>query len=134
VIGVVDASALVRLFVPDGSLPEGFEPFMQGVETGANVALAPQLLLAEAGNVVLRKVRGGQLRPEEGDELIALFVRAPIRLAEHGALLASAFRLAAESGLTLYDALYLALAIERGARLFTGDERLAGVAKRTGLG
>ena len=74
------------------------------------------------------------MRPEEGDELIGLFVRVPIRLAEHGALLPSAFRLAAESGLTLYDALYLALGIERGARLFTGDERLAWVAKRTGLG
>ena len=31
-IGVVDTSALIRLFVPDGPLPDGFEDFLRGVE------------------------------------------------------------------------------------------------------
>ena len=52
-IGVVDTSALIRLFVPDGPVVEGLEAFMTGVERGLNSALAPELLLAEAANVVL---------------------------------------------------------------------------------
>jgi hypothetical protein len=51
-IGVVDTSALIRLFVPDGSLPDGFDEFLRGVERGLNTAIAPELLLAEAANVI----------------------------------------------------------------------------------
>ncbi len=49
-IGVVDTSALIRLFVPDGPLPDGFNEFLRGVERGFNMAIAPELLLAEAAN------------------------------------------------------------------------------------
>jgi predicted nucleic acid-binding protein len=133
VIGVVDASAFLRLFVPDGPLPAGFEPFMRGVERGEHAAIAPHLIQAECGNVLLRKASRGELGQAEATALLELVERAPLRLVDHGPLLSSAFTLAQAHGLSLYDALYLALARERGARLFTVDDRLASAAGRLGL-
>ena len=54
-IAVIDTSAFLRLFIPDGPLPVGVEEFFQGVELGANIALAPELMLVEAANVLNKK-------------------------------------------------------------------------------
>lgn len=132
-IGVVDTSALMRLVIPDGPVPVGFEAFMRGVERGEHAALAPHLLLAEAGSVVLRKVRAGQLAPDEGRAIVALIDRFPIRLAAHGPLLGAALDTGQRQSLSFYDALYLALARACGARLFTADQRLAAAAARLGF-
>lgn len=51
-LGVIDTSALIRLYVPDGPLPDSFDEFLRGVERGGNRAIAPELLVAEAGNVI----------------------------------------------------------------------------------
>jgi hypothetical protein len=40
-IGVIDTSALIRIFVPDGPLPDGFEDFLRGVERGLNIVKRP---------------------------------------------------------------------------------------------
>lgn len=133
-IGVVDASALIRLFIPDGPMAPGLEALLQGAEQGNDLALAPQLLLAEAGNVILRKVRRGELTFSEGGELLDLVGRLPLRLVTHDAFMRSAFELAHEEELSVYDAIYLALAIHHGARLFTCDDRLRKVANRREVG
>lgn len=60
-IGIIDTSALLRLFMPDGPIPKGLERFFFGVEQGSNVALAPELLTAEAANVLNKKLKAGLL-------------------------------------------------------------------------
>lgn len=74
-IGVVDTSAFLRLFIPDGPLPQGLEAFFRGVERGDNAALAPELMSAEAANVVSKKRLAGLLVEEECSALIELFTR-----------------------------------------------------------
>lgn len=49
---VLDTSALLRLFIPDGELPEGVGECIAAAEQGAIGVLAPELILAEAGQVV----------------------------------------------------------------------------------
>ena len=51
-IGVIDTSALIRLFIPDGPVPVGLEEFFRGVERGTNIAIAPELLVVESANVI----------------------------------------------------------------------------------
>jgi predicted nucleic acid-binding protein len=68
-IGVVDTSALIPLFVPDGPLPNDFEGFLRGVERGINIAIAPELLLAEVANVINKKQLTGELSKSESDKL-----------------------------------------------------------------
>ena len=123
-IGVVDTSALIRLFVPDGPVPDGFEDFLHGVERGTNSAIAPELLVAEAANVVNKKRISGELHGDESNQLLVDILSIPIRLFPHRPILMKAFDLAREYQLTVYDTLYLALAEEHGAVIFTVDRKL----------
>ena len=47
--------------------------------------------------------------------------------------MAEAFRIAMRHKITIYDALYIALAEERGASLLTRDERQRDAAERNGV-
>jgi len=123
-IGVVDTSALIRLFIPDGPLPEGFEEFLRGVERGVNLAIAPELLLVEASNVINRKRKYGELTKGESNQLLSDILSAPIRYFAHRPIISRAFELAEIHELTVYDTLYLALADDRGATVFSADHRL----------
>jgi predicted nucleic acid-binding protein len=133
VIGVVDASALIRLFVPDGPRPNGFDIFLRDVERGLNKAIAPELLVAEAANVIVKKRRLGELSHQESVELLSDMLSVPIRLFPHKPITARAFEMAWDHKLTVYDSIYLALAEEHGAVLYTADERLIKVAERMNL-
>lgn len=130
---VIDTSALIRLFVPDGPLHPEAETAFNRAATGADLVLAPHLLLAEAANVLLRKRRRDELSAQELRELLQAVESLPIRLCEHGPLLFPACALAEAHGLSAYDALYLAVAEQHSARLITNDEGLAKVARAIGL-
>ncbi len=130
---VIDTSALIRLFVPDGPLHPEVETAFNRAASGADLVLAPHLLLAEAANVLLRKRRRDELSAQELRELLQAVESLPIRLCEHGPLLFPACALAEAHGLSAYDALYLAVAEQHGARLITNDEGLAKVARAIGL-
>jgi len=132
-IGVVDTSALIRLFVPDGPLPDGFEEFLRGVERGLNRAIAPELLAAEAANVINKKRKSGEFSNTESDQLLADLLSVPIRLFTHRPILSRAFEMAREHNLTVYDTLYLALAEEHGGVIFSADNRLVKVADQLRL-
>ena len=95
--------------------------------------LAPHLLLAETGNVLLRKRRRGELSAQELGELLQAIESLPIRYFEHGPLLLPACALAETHELSVYDALYLALAERHGASLITCDDALDKVARTIGL-
>lgn len=130
---VIDTSALIRLFVPDGSIHPEVEVALNQATIGASVVFAPQLILVEAANVLLRKSRRGELSPQELGELLEAVKLLPIRLCDHEALLLPACALAVAYNLSAYDALYLALAEQYGARLITNDEALDKVARMLGL-
>lgn len=96
-------------------------------------ALAPQLLLAETANVLLRKRRRGELSSSELRDLLQAVESLPIRYFEHEPLLLAACVIAEARGLSAYDALYLALAERHGARVLTSDARLDKAARDMGL-
>jgi len=128
-IWVADTSAIVRLFVPDGPLHPEIEAALNRAMHGSDVVLAPDLMLAESANVLLRKQRRGELSSEEARAIIEAIVSLPVRIEPHAPLLVSAYALADTHNLTVYDALYLALAERHGARLMTCDNRLDRVVK-----
>jgi len=130
---VIDTSALIRLFVPDGPIHSEVETALNQATSGAAVVFAPQLILVEAANVLLRKRRRGELTAQELGELLLAVKSLPIRLCEHEALLLPACALAETYNLSAYDALYLALAEQYGARLITNDDVLDKVARLVGL-
>lgn len=133
-IAVIDASALMRLFIPDGPIPQGLEAFFHGVESGRNMALAPELLMVEAASVIHKKRRLGLLSDQEGMFLLTDVLRMPVRLFPHPPLLPLAYELAGQHSQTVYDSLYLALAVKKGADIFSADATLTKTALSMGIG
>ncbi len=127
---VVDTSALVRLYVPDGPMPEALPSLVAAATRAEVILLAPELWWAELGQVLWRKETAGLLRAAEVDLVVEAASQLPIESVPHRALLPEALRLARSTGLTVYDALFLALARARGADLVTADDRLAEAARR----
>ena len=126
---VVDTSALVRLYIPDGPVPDGLEDAVESAWRGDVVLLAPDLLLAEVGQVLRKKEQAGFMSQEECDAVLDAVLALPLELVSHRSLIVDALAAARETGLTVYDALYMALAKARGkgTRLISADERLARV-------
>jgi predicted nucleic acid-binding protein len=97
------------------------------------MAIAPELLFAEAASVLNKKQKLGELTERESDQLLSDVLSLPIRLFSHRPLLPRAFILARKYGLTVYDTLYLALAEEHGAVIFSADRKLLKAATRLRL-
>lgn len=117
---VVDASAIGAIMFGE---PEG--PTLAAHLEGETL-LAPSLLDYELANLALKKA---QRRPEHLPEIIVSLEAAlalPISRVDLPGL--DVFLLAADTGLTAYDASYLWLARSRDAELVTLDTALARVA------
>jgi predicted nucleic acid-binding protein len=86
-------------------------------------AIAPDLLWAELGNVVWKRVQRSGISPEQAESILANFSRMQVGFVASADLMAAALKTAIETGRSFYDCLYLALAISRDCQLVTADER-----------
>lgn len=118
---VVDASVVIKWFVP-----EVHSAAARRLLQSENQYLAPDLLFAETANTIWKKVRRGEVSRRDGEGLVADVGRAAVQTVPCRALAADAYALASASGRTVYDAMYLALALRLDTQLITADERLAG--------
>ena len=95
--------------------------------------IAPDFIFVEFASIAAKKVR----RREEDAAYAADALQGvgPILMEVTPAskLAAGAFQLAAEHGVSVYDGLYLALAMERNLAVLTADIRLVARSKRAGL-
>ena len=119
---VIDAGVAVKWFIPEVDSAKAhqlLERYLQGIDT----PVAPDLLIAECGNVFWRRCRQGDITPDEATESLADLLALQIPLVPATSLVQSALSLALQHQRTVYDALYLALAQERNCVLITADER-----------
>ncbi|RVT81554.1 PIN domain-containing protein [Rhodobacteraceae bacterium CCMM004] len=124
---VVDASAIASLILPDESDP----PVADRI-AGAGALHAPWLLWAELRNILVVAERRGRLEPGQGDRLAADLDDLGVVL-DTGADGAAVMGLARRHSLSVYDSLYLALALRWGMPLITLDRRLATAAQAEGV-
>lgn len=117
---VLDASVLAKLF-----FAERYSDTCAALVGRASELHAPDLIWAEVGNVVWKRCRRGEVSAEDAAALIDDLLRTPILACPSHELLADAFTLADALGRTVYDCLYVALAVRRKAVLVTDDQRLA---------
>jgi predicted nucleic acid-binding protein len=85
---------------------------------------APDLLLAEVGNILWKKARAGDLAPPAAQERLRALLSMGVTLVPASGLGERAVALALGLGRTVYDSLYLALAEAEGCDFVTADERL----------
>ena len=116
---VVDASVALKWFVPEihsASATRLLDP--------AIVLCAPDLIGPEFGNILWKKVRRAEITRDEADEILSAFGALPLEIRPSSALLAAAFEIAVEFDRSVYDSLYLALAVAEECALVTADAKL----------
>jgi predicted nucleic acid-binding protein len=120
---VVDASVAVKWLIAEehSALAEALSDRRMS---------APSLLLIECANALLRRARAGDLPAEAVLGKVRALRLAPVRLVPTERHLEGAIALAAEMRHSLYDCLYLALALDEQAPLVTADQRFVEVVRR----
>ena len=123
-IAVLDTSALIRLYVPDGPIPDGMEKFIDDACKVESILLVPELALAEVAQVLWKKECKEYLQPSETDEIMCAIMELPLEIISHYNFLADALAISRKYGLTVYDSLFVACAKRKNAILFTADKKL----------
>ena len=133
---VLDNSVAMRWLFRDGSDADiaYADAVLRLLEQPRSQALAPSILLLEAGNVVVRAESRGWISEAEGREYSYLLEHMAIRIDDQppGAAFGYVVDLARRFDLSTYDAAYLELALREGAPLATLDRRLQEAAEKTG--
>ncbi len=128
---VIDSSVVLAWLLPDEHSSEAESTLRRMRE---EAALAPTLLAAEVGNVLLAASRRGRISGDFCDEAFAKFEQYPIDLVpmqrDH---VREALALGSRYALTVYDALYLRLAAEHRAMLCSYGTRLRAAAASHGV-
>ncbi|MCJ7806998.1 MAG: type II toxin-antitoxin system VapC family toxin [Clostridia bacterium] len=122
---VIDASVSVKWYIPE-PLSQNAVKYLELLQKEHVELLAPELIIAEMGNVVWKKLQRGELSLEEARLIVDTITDSfPVKLSESRGLLPAGLEVAATCGLTVYDSLYVALAAVKGATLVTADKKLA---------
>jgi len=121
---VVDASVVVKWFVP-----EIHSDAARRLLVLPHEYIAPDLLFAETANTIWKKIRRQELTTEEGQQLVADIRKIAVETVPCRALAEDAHALANATGRTVYDSMYVALAIRLNTPAITSDERLEAALK-----
>jgi predicted nucleic acid-binding protein len=124
---VLDASVAAKWFLPSGGetlVAESLQ-VLDGYAHGEIALLVPDLFWPELGNIAWKAVRSGRMSRHSAEEAVRTFSEGGLPTAPSLPLLADAFAIAVTFERTVYDSIYIALAIATGRPLLTADERLA---------
>ncbi len=115
---VVDASVAVKWFLLEVHNEAAFR--LRNPSYSLHV---PALFTLEFGNIVCKKIRRGEITLDEGLVMLQDTRRIPMQHHPDEALFPHAFELANQTRRSLYDCLYLALAVLLNGKLVTADRK-----------
>lgn len=128
---VIDTSVAVKWYIPE-PLSDAADQYLQLYKNKRARLLAPDLLLVEVGSVLWKKVRFNEITGDDARTIMYAFsAHCPLSLIRSGELLPSALDLAMAQGLTIYDSLYLALAMASNSKLVTADKGIFKLVERS---
>lgn len=116
---VVDASVAAKWFLPEVGAERA-----QALLSARFALHAPDLLWTEVASVIWKHARKTIITRIEAETMVRQTLAFPVETHPCEPLLADAMRLALDHDRTVYDSLYLALAIRESATLVTEDAKL----------
>jgi predicted nucleic acid-binding protein len=124
---VLDASVAAKWFLPPAqeTLAEEALRLLEQYVEGHTRFLVPDLFWPEFGNILWKSVRLRRFSRQSAEAAIVALEERKIPTAPTPSLLKDAFAIAATFDRTVYDCMYVALAVASNAPLVTADERLA---------
>jgi predicted nucleic acid-binding protein len=125
---VVDASVALKWFVNE---PEAVQA--RRLLSGTYSLRVPDLIYGEIGNALWKRVRRKEITIDQGEQVLNALASIPWSVHPTSSLAPAAFGIAVRTGCTMYDGLYVALAVGGGALLVTADEKLVRQLSQTPL-
>ena len=124
---VLDASVAAKWFLPpdDETFVEESLDLLNGYSRGTVRLTVPDLFWPEFGNILWKATRLGRISAKAAEEALMTLTEQPFPTSPSLPLLDDAFAIATLFQCTVYDCLYVALAVSSGRPLITADERLA---------
>ena len=124
---VLDAGIAAKWFLPSGGEPlaEQAVRLLQRYASDEVRFIVPDLFWTEFGNILWKAVRQGRIPGPSASLAISQMQRHKLVTIPSAALLEDAFRIAGAFGRSVYDSMYVALAMAHGTEFVTADERLA---------
>lgn len=121
---VIDSSVVVKWYVAEHDSVQAIVLF--DLWTNDDIELfAPDLLLIEVGNILWKKQRIGAMTSIQAQKTTSTVTALTIPWSDSHELLPQAISIAIKHDRTVYDSIYLALAIQLGCPFVTADDRLA---------
>jgi predicted nucleic acid-binding protein len=120
---VLDCSVAAKWVLSEPDRAPALRLF-QRYESGEILLIAPDLLLAEFASLVAKRSRRKQISARQAREAFSLMTRCAPRLFDMRPLLFRALDLSRDHQLSLWDCVYLALALEHQCQVLTTDRRL----------
>src|SRR6266404_234705 len=127
---VLDASVAVKLYVPEVHSDLAARFFADNHEL-----IAPDLLPSEFANILWKKsTQRGEITVGEGQRILTEFQTLPIDYYSSLDLVNEAFEIATSTRRTIYDSLYVALAVQFGCQKITDDRKMFNALQNTVFG
>jgi len=128
-VHVVDASVVIKWVLPETGRRASLA-LLDAYEAGETDLLAPRLLREEVASAISRRCRLQHISPRQARAALEfLEPRMPL-LIDSADLASEAFEVSANSHLSLWDGLYLVLAMRRRCELVTADPRFYRAARQ----
>jgi predicted nucleic acid-binding protein len=124
---VLDASVAAKWFLPrtgEGLTEEAFD-LLRRHGDGEIDFTVPDLFWAEFGNVLWKAVRLGRWSETDAARALQQMQAQRLAVVHTKDLIEDALSIALANSRTVYDSIYIALAVQNGAEVVTADERLA---------
>src|SRR5690625_4328869 len=123
---VVDASVIVKWFLTDEEFSEQALAIWRRQNVDGAVLAAPAHIYLEASNAVVSAIRYNppRISNDFGRTLVHRILRARFFIVPTDERIATAFKLTTQHRITIYDALYVAMAADYSLPLVTADRGL----------
>ena len=123
---VIDACVAIKWFLPE----RGHEIAGEILKNHNNM-IAPDLFFIEMDAIITKKVRQRFVDLEDAKKMHEETRNFPIKIIPYSMISDIAFDLSSGLSITLYDACYLATAIEFDQKIYTSDKRFVNGMKNT---
>jgi len=126
---VVDSGISVKWFIAETDSPKALE-ILKDHRSNKFSFLAPNLIYAEFGNIVWKKLIFQGLDSKDAAFAIQEFKKIEFILTPITTLFDDAFEIAVKYKRTFYDSLYLALSVKEKCGFVTADEKFYNAVRR----
>lgn len=120
---MVDTNVALKAYLEEDLAEEALRVLQAGRDGSAEL-LAPALILPEFRHALTKRNRRGELSSSEVQEIWERFGDYPLDFFEIEPLVPRAAEISGETGCTVYDAIFVALAESEGIVVLTADRKL----------